>query len=557
MRPFFLKRYKHLKRFKEILQIISKEGLGYTFDHLGITKRLGQARHRKKPGKNHDLIPAASRIRAVLEQLGPAFIKLGQILSTRADLLPPSYLKELELLQDRVPPIDFKKIKKVIEEELNKPLDQVFSKINSVPLASASIGQVHKANLLNGEQVIIKVQKPGIANIIETDLEIIADVAQLLEEKTERGKFYKLRRFTEEFTKTLREELDYTFEAENAERLWKNFQGDNTISIPKVYREYSSQRVLVQEYKEGIKISEGFIREKPAFTKEKVAARLVQAICQQILSDGFFHADLHPGNIAVGEKDTIIFMDFGMMGRLDDQTKESLTNLLLDLMNKDIDGIILSLSEINCIPSDVNKSKLRRDLYSILDKYYHKQLFSIKLKVLLGEILSLAYTYQLIFPEELMLTTRTLILLESIVERLNPEISFIELMRPVTENLLSEKISPSRLWKTLSKQLSTLYRLTLRFPKRLELLLQKAEEGNFRLILEHSDFSKLIYRFTTVGNRLAFSLIVSSIIVGSSLIAQKTESVFLWRFHLAEMGFMIAVLMGLWLLVSIIRSGRI
>ncbi len=557
MKSLFSKRYKHLKRLKKILQIVSKEGLGFTFDYLGIGKNLKLFCHGRKTGKTKEQISVAKRIRVVLEQLGPTFIKLGQVLSTRADLLPPAYLRELELLQDQIPPLSFEQIKKVIEEELSRPIKQVFSEIESNPLASASIGQVYRASLVTGEQVIIKVQRPGISKLIETDLEIISDLAYLLEERTSKGKFYKYHKFTGEFAKVLREELDYRTEADNAERIWRNFQGDETVCIPKIFREYTHKRILVQEYKTGIKISEGFGHKQVPFNKKKVATRLVNALFQQILIDGFFHADLHPGNIAIGEADTIIFMDFGMMGRLDNQTRESLVNLLLNLINKDIDGIILLLSDLGSIPSSVNKQHLRRDFYLILDRYYHKPLFKIKLKNLLREILSLSESYQISFPEDLILTGRTLILLESIIEQLDPETNFFELIKPFTPKLIAEKLSFSRIKRTISKEFFSFYRFLLRFPEQLGVLLEKAEEGNLKLILEHTNFTKLIHNLNAVGNRLSFSLIVASIIVGSSLIAQKTASTFLGRFHLADLGFIIAVLMGIWLLVSIIRSGKI
>jgi ubiquinone biosynthesis protein len=557
MKLLFSKRYKHLKRLKEILQVISKEGLGFTIDYLGIDKTLKLPWHIRQTGKTKNIIPMASRVRVVLEQLGPTFIKLGQVLSTRADLLPPGYLKELELLQDNIPPLSFEQMEKVIEEELVKPIKQVFSEINNNPIASASIGQVYKASLVTGEQVIIKVQRPGISKIIETDLEIISDLAHLLEERTNKGKLYKYHKFTTEFAKVLREELDYRIEADHAERIWSNFQGDETVCIPKIFREYSNYRILVQEYKAGIKISEGFGQKQTPFNKKKVATRLVNAVCQQVLIDGFFHADLHPGNIAIGKDDTVIFMDFGMMGRLDHQTRESLISLLLNLINKDIDGIILLLSDLGSITSNVNKQQLKRGLYLILDRYYYKPLFEIKLKNLLREILSLSESYQITFPEEMILTARTLILLESIIEQLDPEINFIELVKPFTPKLIAEKLSLSRIKKTISKRFFSLSRFLLRLPEQLGVLLEKAEEGNLKLILEPTNFTKLIQHLNTVGNRLSFSLIVSSIIIGSSLIAQKTTSAILGPFHLAELGFIIAVLMGLWLLVSIIRSGKV
>lgn len=555
MVPFFTNRYRHIGRYREIVNILSKHGLGHILEFVGLNTRLKI--FRRKSGADEPPLTTAQRLRIVLEELGPTFIKLGQILSTRPDLVPPVYISQLELLQDRVPPVKFEEIKSTVEKELGLPVEKVFAALQETPLASASIGQVHEAYLLTGEHVIVKVQRAGVDHVIETDLEIMYDVARLLEARTGWGNFYKVGDMVDEFAKSIREELNYTVEARNAQMLHDNFSEDPTVCIPGVYWDYLTRRVLVLEYVKGIKINSDQELERAGVNKSEAGRKLANAILKQLLLDGFFHADPHPGNIAVDPQHSIVFMDFGMVGRLDEWMKEHLGTMLLHIIRKDINGIVRVLLDIGGTRYKINKQRLRRDIYHLFDKYYNRPLEEIKIGQALRELLGLSFVYRIRVPVELVLMIRCLVLLEGVVEHLAPEVSIVELAEPFGKKLLKEKLKPGNLAKAAVNYLVELSTISFDLPRHVDNLVQTLEDGDFKVTLEHQNFNKFIARLNLVGNRISFSLIVASIIVGSSLIAQRSPASLLWRFPIAEVGFVIAVLMGVWLLISIIRSGRI
>lgn len=555
MGPLFTNRYRHIGRYREIVNILSKHGLGQILDLLGLNLHF-RAFWRKKEVEEPP-ITTAQRLRMVFEELGPTFIKLGQILSTRPDLLPPVYISQLELLQDRVPPVSFEEIKATIEDQMDKPITDVFSSLSEVPLAAASIGQVHEGYLLGGEHVVIKVQRAGVERIVETDLEIMYDVARLLEARTSWGKFYKIVEMVDEFARSIKEELNYIIEARNAQRLADNLKNDPKVRIPKIYWEFSTRRVLILEFVAGIKITSCQDLDEAGVNKAEAGRTLANSILKQLLYDGFFHADPHPGNIAVDQEQKIVFMDFGMVGRLDEWMKERLGAMLFNIVRKDVNGIVRVLIEIGDPQKKVDKHALKRDIYRLFDKYYNRPLYEIKIGQALRELLGMSFVYRIRVPVELVLMIRCLILLEGAVECLAPNVSIVELAEPFGKKLMREKLSPRYLGQSVLSYLLELSAISLSFPRHLDNLVQTIEEGDLKVTLEHKNFSKLISRLNLVGNRISFSLIVASIIVGSSLIAQRSPQSLLWRFPIAEAGFVIAVLLGIWLLISIILSRKI
>ncbi len=556
MEIFFGNHYRHIKRFRQIFNILSKHGLGHIFDNFGLKNNF-----QTLINKNHyTKIPLtiAERLPLVLAELGPTFIKLGQVLSTRPDLLPPNYLAQMERLQDQVPPVAYEKIKQVIETNLNRPLEEIFAAISETPIAAASIGQVHKATLLSGEQVVIKVQRPGVKRIVEVDLEILADLAEFLEAHTEWGKFYHLEQLQMEFARSIREELDYMIEARNCNRIQKNFQEVNEVKIPQIYWDYSSSNVLVIEYLEGIKISNSTALETAGIDRQKIGKRVTDAFLKQLLIDGFFHADLHPGNIMIAPTEQIIFLDFGMMGRLDEWMRDQLGSLTVCIIRRDIDGVLRIFASMGSLPSQPAKQSLRRELSRLFDRYLNLPLGEIKIGKAFQELMEFSFSNHLKIPPELTLVIRSLVLMEGIIEKLNPGLSFFELASPYSWKLLQVKLSPERITKISWDYLQELWFVISRLPEQAGNLLQAMEAGEFKIILELKHFELMVNRLNLIGNRLAFSVVVAAIIIGSSLIALRktTESIF-GLFPLAEVGFVIAVLMGVWLLISIIRSGKI
>jgi len=556
MEVFFSNRYRHIKRFRHIVNILSKHGLGHIFENTGLKNAFRFSRN--KPTSTKIPLTIAERLPLVLAELGPTFIKLGQVISTRPDLLPPIYLAQMERLQDQVPPVSFDSIKQVIESELGRPLTQVFSWVSETPIATASIGQVHKATLLTGEEVVIKVQRPGVKRTVAVDLEILADLAEFLEAHTEWGKFYHLEQLHMEFARSIREELDYTIEARNCSRIQKNFEGISEIKIPKIYWDYSSSAVLVIEYLEGIKISATTALETAGIDRQKVAKRITDAFLKQLLLDGFFHADLHPGNIMIAPNEKIIFLDFGMMGRLDEWMRDQLGALTVCIIKRDINGVLRIFAAMGSLPSQPAKQSLRRELSRLFDQYLNLPLSEIKIGKAFQELMEFSFSNHLKFPHELTLVIRSLVLMEGIIEKLNPGLSLFELASPYSWKLLQAKLSPERITRISWDYLQELWFVISKLPEQAGNLLQAMEAGEFKVILELKHFELMVNRLNLIGNRLSFSIIVASIIIGSSLIAlRKTNESLFGIFPVAEVGFVIAVLMGIWLLISIIRSGKI
>ncbi len=550
----FTNGYRHIQRYRQIINVVSKHGLGYLLDFIGLKNPL---RFPGRQKKTNAFQSNAVRVKMVLEELGPTFIKLGQLLSIRPDLLPPNYLIELEKLQEQVTPVDFHKIKEIIESELNQPVSAIFSKINPNPIAAASIGQVHSGRLLTGESIVVKVQRPGVGKIVATDLEILGDIARFLESRTEWGRTFNIVSLVEEFSRTIRDELDYTIEAENADRFARHFQTDSSVKFPKVFWPYSSRQMLVLEAVAGIKVNDAVGCGDLEINKTLAAQNLVNAILKQLLIDGFFHADPHPGNIVLAPNGAILFLDFGMVGRLNNWMRERLVLLMLNLIQENINNLVDILIEIGDIKGNANRKALRHEIFYLFDKYYHQPLNKIHIGIALRELLSLAWSYHFKFPKELSLIARCLFLLESTISKLTPENSLLELSRPFGSKLIREQLN----WRHLSKTSLTFFQdwlfLSLELPGRLKSIFRATENGELKFILEHQNFDSFITKMNLIGNRMSFSLIIAAIIVGSSLIAQQTQLAFFGSFPIAEVGFIIAVLMGVWLLVSIIRTGKI
>jgi ubiquinone biosynthesis protein len=498
----------------------------------------------------------AERLRMVLEELGPTFIKFGQILSTRPDLLSESYISQLSLLQDQAVPAPFAEIDRTLESELGTPPGQNFKIFSQIPIASASIGQVYEAYLMTGEHVIVKVQRVGLDRVIETDLEIMYDLGRFLEARTEWGRLYKVQHFIDEFARTIRDELDYINEAKNAERFRENFRGDSTVYFPKVYWEFTTRRVLVLEYVEGIKITDTAKLDAMGINKVEATRKIANAFFKQLLIDGFFHADPHPGNLMISPNQVILFMDFGMVGRVEGWLKEQLGAILLGAIRQDLHGIIRVLQEFGNNLTKIQQQALKRELYYLLDKYQNRPLKEIKLGAVFQDLLKLSFHYQIRIPQELALLGRCLILLENVVEQLDPKSSVIDLARPFGPKLLLEKLAPQNLIKLIANYLFDWFTVIGGIPGKMNHLLQIANDGELKIVLEHQNFENLLDRLTVLGNSLSISLIIAGTIIASALVALKTPLSFPAHFPIAETGFILALVMGLWLLFSIMKTKK-
>ncbi|CAD6490398.1 MAG: protein kinase UbiB [Candidatus Argoarchaeum ethanivorans] len=551
------KQYKHAQRYREITEILIKNGLGYLLDRFNLRpyQKLKRAIHRKKPVLPTD---EAERLRKALEELGPTFIKFGQMLSTRYDIIPSSYITELSKLQDEVPSFDYQIAIREIQQELQTPPEQIYKHIEEKPLAAASIGQVHRATLATGEEVIIKIKRPDIENIINTDLEILSSLAHFAEKYMPEIRRYNPVGFIEEFSRTLRNECDYIKEARTAETFKKDFEDRQEIIIPTIYRKYTTRSILTMEYIKGTKITETAILRKNNINLKQVAEKLSNAYFKQIFEKQYYHADPHPGNILVTGDGNIAFLDFGIAGRLDRETLNNISSLLIALIQHNINKYIEILIEMEFLDEDRINTSLRFEILDLIDTYYETSIKHIDTTELLKDLISLLTRYNGRIPANIMLLSKTLSLLEEIGRKLDPDYNFAELAEPYIKRLIKQKTQPGTIAKntieTLAQTVGTLHKT----PARIDKILKRIERGTLKIEFEDRGIREVTTELGTSANRLALSIIISALIIGSSMFIQKDMQPQIYGVTLIGMvGFLIAGALAFGLAINILQSGKI
>lgn len=552
--PRSLGRLSHLPRYKEVADILIRNGFGFIFDRFSwqkLKRNNGEQVVEWESGKNN----IARRLRLAFEEMGPTYVKLGQILSTRPDFLPAEYIVEMEKLQNEVPPFPVERLIEICRRE-GIDLERDFSHFNLQPLAAASIAQVHEAVLKDGRKVVLKVKRPGIDRIMETDLEILMELAELMERHNSWAKFYKVTGIVSEIGQALRNELDFRKEARNADIFYRNFSDDPNIIIPRVIWEFSSQGILTLEYVEGIKISDFINLRKAGYNSRKIAGHLVEALFKQIYEHGFLHVDPHPGNIAIAEGEKIIFYDFGQVGVIDQVTKEKGISLMVNMMRYDVNGVSRAILDIGIGSQRVNLEEFKRDVSRLQQKYYGLPLSEINAGEALSELVELSIKHQMRLPSELSLVVKALMTVENLISHLDPQLSIVDIAEPYGRQLLMKRYLPPHLKREAGEFLLDLLHMAKAFPREIDNILRLVEAGEIRIQMEHSNIKPIFARFDIISNRISLSIILASIIVGASLAAGKADNGFLAHVPLAEVGFIIAMVLGLFMVYSIIKSGH-
>jgi ubiquinone biosynthesis protein len=543
-----------VKRSRQIISVFMKFGLDYLFD-VSRVNFITKIRNRRK---GYEKLSNAERLRLAFEELGPTFIKFGQILSTRPDFLPPDYIRELEKLQDKVLPIETLRIRECIEKELNKPLNQVFKEFNEQPVASASLSQVHKAVLPNGETVALKIQKPGIRTTIEVDLSILESFADMLEKRLRNGPFYSPKSIVAEIKKTIRKEMDFLNEAHNFDKFRNNFKDIDYIKVPKVYWELTTEKLLTMEFIEGVKISE-ITQEKyrQQFDLKKIANQAAEALLKQILLDGFFHADPHPGNLFVQSPNTIVMLDVGMTGHLDERTIIIIAKILRAANEKDYSHIIRGMQDLGLVVQKVDKFSLRQDLDELLELYSNRPFKTISMAKMNQQILGIMMRHKMAIPSNMVMMLRSISIAESVGKQLEPDFDMFSLVQPFVRKIYLKLYSPRR-WKERGVNvMDESVELVEHLPHHLSDLLRKLREGQFEVKLEHHNLEEITQEMKGSSNRIAASLIIAALIVGSSLILQQGIGPTISNVSIIGIiGYLIAGVLGLGLIISIFRSSR-
>ncbi|MCB8815053.1 ABC1 kinase family protein [Desulfosporosinus shakirovi] len=555
------KRIRHIKRYRDVAKVLAHHGFGFFVEEMGLLHMLSLPKRLFTDTEEMDPMSVGERIRLVIEELGPTYIKIGQIASTRADIFPQEILCELEKLQENVPSFSFEEVTEIIEEELGFPLEDIFSSFDKKVIAAASIGQVHRAQLrATGELVAVKVQRPRIKAMIETDLEILLDLAALAENRMKRMERLQLCDVVEEFAKSLRNELDYTIEGRNAEKIAKQFKNDKLVHIPSIYWDYSTRKVLTMEFVEGLRLNQFEALEKNGYDHKVIAEQLVQALFHQILIEGFFHADPHPGNVFLLRGGVISFIDFGMVGRLTLDMKHNFASLIIAMMRQNTESMIKAVLRIGIVPEDVNLSLLGNDVDELREKYMDVPMSRISLGEAISDLFEVAFRHQIRIPSDFTMVAKCLLILEGIVEKLDPNLSIMDMAEPFGIQLLKERYKPSTIAGRLWHNVSDYGDLLVDLPKQMKDLMGNLVRGRIRIEVSVPELDIFLRKLDRITNQisfsivlLSFSIVMAGIIVASAL---GQQPIMFWHISVIEIGAAMAGLMLLWLFISIFKSGK-
>ena len=549
---------RSIRRYLNIVRVLSTYGFDQVLEMLGLTDVVVKSRklfHRSMPDIAR--LTAAERMRLALEELGPTFIKLGQILSTRPDVIPYAFIREFEKLQDNVPSFSFEAVLSQITIELGGPAEQLFAYIDQVPLAAASIAQVHRARLNSGEDVVIKVRRPGIVEVVEADIGALMALAGLAERHISGSELYDPVGVVREFARTIRREMDFTREGHTIEKFRDNFAKTPWMYFPRVYWEQSSRAVLTMEYIAGVKVSDREKFSDDGLDGKLIARRGADSFLEMVLKHGFFHGDPHPGNVLILPDNVICLLDYGIVGRLDEGLKTFLTDILSAIVNRDMDEVVSLLLFAGDISDTLDIRALKRDLFNFIDGYYEIPLKEIEVGRMLLEFIDIVTLYRIRIPIDLVLLAKSLVLIEGMGRTLDPAFDMVEHLRPFIVRAIRQKISPLRVSRDINQILSSYLNLARNIPRDLKEIINRVNRNKFKIDLEHRGLDKFTAEFDRSINRLSTSMILAAMIIGSSIIMQTDKGPKVMDFPVfALMGYSVAGFVGLWLVYAIIRSGR-
>jgi ubiquinone biosynthesis protein len=550
-----------IRRYRTILGVLIKYGFGHFVEQLNIDYYLELGKRivtLDKIPKELERLSQPQRLRLVMEELGPTFIKLGQLLSTRPDVLGKEYIHEFSKLQDKVPAVLIDEVKTQIEIELGAPAEDLFEEFCKEPLAAASIAQVHRGKLKSGEEVVFKVRRPGIEKVVETDIDVLMGLAYLIEQHVPAVALYDPVGLVKEFQRNIMREMNFTREGRTADRFSANFADNETVYTPKVFWDYSGETVLTMEYVQGIKISDLATLSEQGYDLKEIARRGADAFLKQVLDYGLFHADPHPGNVFILPEQVICMLDYGMVGRLGQDLKDQLVELLQALLNRDVDRIISQLLYSGELADESDLRSLRRDLHDFIEDYYDIVLQDIKVGKLLSEFIEILTHHRIHFPADYMLLAKALVIMEGVGRQLDPDFSMISHMRPYIKRMVLERFSPKSISEQAGRIAHAYTSLAKNLPQDIKEFINRLNRNQFKIDLEHRGLEKLVTDLDRSSNRVSFAVVIGSLIVGSSLVMQIDKGPMLFGFPvLGLLGYSIAGFLGLWLAIGILRSGRL
>ncbi|MBA2463210.1 MAG: AarF/ABC1/UbiB kinase family protein [Actinobacteria bacterium] len=549
---------RNIGRLSEIAQVAVRHGFGYFFERHRLTDVLPWTA-RVEPSPELGGSERGRHLREMLDELGPTFVKFGQLLSTRPDVVPPDIVAELRSLQDDVRPFPFVQARQVVEEELGLSLEQAFVRFDEVPIAAASIGQVHRAALPNGDEVVVKVQRPHAPRQIESDLALLYQAARIIKERVRSLDFIDAAALVDEFARSIRQELDYKLEGRNADTFRRNFAGSELVLVPKVYWSYSGTRILTLEFLDGVQLADLDLDARSLEERRELAYRMSEAWMEMIFRHGFFHGDPHPANILILDGARIGLVDFGLVGKLTDNDMTKLTQLFIDAATENVDALPRRLADLGVRYPKEREEEFTAELRDLFYRYYGATLAEIDPIQVIREGFALIYSMNLRLPTRFVLLDKSIATLGSVGIELYPPFNVFEVARPYARALMLERFTPHRIAMRVQKEGRQLAGIARDLPYQVHDVLQEMRDGQIEVGFVHKGLDEFMHKLDVAFNRLVVALVVAGGLLGSSLIGIfATEGPTLFGVHfISIVGFMISGILAAWLLVGVIRSGRL
>jgi ubiquinone biosynthesis protein len=542
----FQKKIEHIARFQQIIRVLAEHGFGSFIKDLRLNHLVPKGQLDKPQLKEQAL--HAKNLRLAMEELSGAFVKFGQLLSLRPDLVPEEYCNEFAKLQDNVPPFPSKTAKDIIEKELNKPLNKLFSHFEETPIAAASIGQVHKARLKTGQEIIVKVQRPDIEQKFSSDIDIMHHLANLID-SFYKPKVVKMKELVEEFERYTSHEMDYVKEANNINAFYNNFRHEKNIKIPKAYAEFTTKKVLVMDYIEGTKLKD--IDKIKNVDKKKVLHEVVNAFFKQVFIDGFFHADPHPGNIFVLKNNKIAFIDFGIVGKIDPLMKSRILEFFEALIYRDTDSLAFLLMDMGFADYEVDKEKLKLSLEEGLGDYYNLPLNKIDFGEVFNAIVRIAKMHNIKLPNDFILLGKAILTIESVAAKLDPEFSIVVAGKPFVEKLTRTRTKVANLLKSVKEGSAWLREFVLNAPEKAREAIYGFRKTSATLRQIDNDITTLAVEMDKSSNRITYGLLIAALVVSSALLISYDRYLLFGFPVFSFIGLVFALLFSLILIWSI------
>ena len=538
---------RSLGRLSEIAQVAVRHGFGYAIEGHKATEPTAEGTARGR------------HLREMLDEFGPTFVKFGQLLSTRPDVVPPDIIAELRGLQDDVRPFPYTDVERMVEEDLGQPIERLFTEFDHEPLAAASIGQVHRATLPNGRRVVVKVQRPDAPRKIEADLSLMYQAARLAKERIRALDFVDAGEIVDEFARSIRQELDYRLEARNADAFHKDFAGHPHVAVPRVYWTYTRSRVLTLEYLDGVQLADLELDAWSLEQRRHLAYLITETWMTMIFRNGFFHADPHPANILVLSPERIGLVDFGLTGKLTDDDMTKLTRLFIDAASENIDMLPTRLFDLGVRYPKEREDEFVAELQDLYYRYYGASLKEIDPVQVIREAMALIYSMNLRLPTRFVMLDKAIATLGSVGIELYPDFNVFEVAKPYARDLMLERFTPRRIAIRVRRESWRYTQMALELPYQIHDTLEQVRDGQIEVGFVHKGLDDQMAKLDTLFNRLVIALVVVGGLIGSSLIGvfAKSGPHVLGLHVVSVLGFLLSAILGVWLLWGVIRSGRL